>query len=89
MIRPLYKSKGSVDDPGFWRYHLTQLYWKLFTAIINDSESAGILGETLDHILVLDSLVEWHLHKKKDFTVLLLIIKKASDLVDGSHHGSN
>lgn len=88
MIKPLYKNKGSVDDPESYRgVTLLSCIGKLFTAIIKDNESADssrLFGETLDHIFVLQSLVEWHLHKKKRLCCASVDYEKAFDLVDGS-----
>lgn len=86
VMKPLYKNKGSVDDPENYRgITLLSCIGKLFTAIVKDTKSAGILGEERaafrkDHIFVLYSLVEWYLHKKKRLYCAFVDYKKALTL---------
>ncbi len=100
MIKPLYKKKGSADDPDNYRgITLLSCVGKLFTACLNSRltafiEGAGILGEeqagfrenysTLDHIFVLHSLIDLYLHRKKRIYCAFIDYKKAFDLVDRS-----
>jgi len=100
MIKPLYKNKGSAEDPDNYRgITLLSCIGKLFTSCINVRlseyvELAGILGEeqagfrrgysTLDHAFVLHSLVELYLFRKKRIYCAFVDYKKAFDLVDRS-----
>ena len=81
MIKPLYKKKGSINDPDNYRgITLLSCVGKLFTACINSRlslylECSGTLGEeqagfrsgysTIDHIFVLNSIIEIYLAKRK------------------------
>ena len=74
IIKPIYKKKGSIDDPDNYRgITLLSCICKLFTTSINtslttylddasiiDAEQAGFKDgcSTLDHIFVLHSLVK-------------------------------
>jgi hypothetical protein len=90
-----------MDDPGNYRgITLLSCVGKLFTACLNSRlslylESAGILGDeqagfrdgfcTLDHIFVLNSLVELYLCRGKRIYCAFIDYKKAFDLVDRSN----
>ena len=79
IIKPIYKKKGSKDDPDNYRgITLLNCVGKFFTACINARltsyiEAAGLMGEvqagfcegysTLDHIFVLHSLVDLYLYR--------------------------
>ncbi len=81
VIKPIFKNKGSIDDPDNYRgITLLSCLGKLFTNCINKRltdyiESTGTLGEeqagfregysTCDHIFVLNSLIELYLSRKK------------------------
>ena len=98
IVVPLYKNKGSFDDPDNYRgITLLSCLGKLFTAAINARltsylESIGILGDeqagfragcsTLDHIFVLHSLIEVYLSSRKRLFCAFVDYKKAFDLVD-------
>ena len=100
MIKPLYKKKGSVDDPDNYRgITLLSCVGKLFTACINARltvyvEGVGIMGEeqagfrenysTFDHIFTLHALVDFYLHRKKRIYCAFVDYKKAFDLLDRS-----
>ena len=93
LIKPLYKKKGSIDDPDNYRgITLLSCIGKLFTACLNERlssylESAGIMGEeqagfregysTLDHIFVLHSLIEQYLFKHKRIYCAFIDYKKS------------
>ena len=73
LIQPLYKNKGSANDPNNYRgITLLSVIGKLFTSCLNHrlglyAENVGLLGEeqagfregydTRDHIFVLNSLI--------------------------------
>ena len=98
MIRPLYKGKGDVKDPDNYRgITILSCLGKLFTSVINNRltdyiESVGIIGEeqagfrqgysTIDHMFVLNSILEIYLHKKKRVYCAFVDYKKAFDLID-------
>ena len=100
MIKPLYKKKGSADDPdNYSGITLLSCVGKLFTACINARlslyiESAGILGSeqagfrnghsTLDQIFTLHGLIELYLNRRKRIYCAFVDYKKAFDLVDRS-----
>ena len=100
MIQPIFKRKGSPDDPDNYRgITLLSCVAKLFTACINKRltdyiESTGQLGEeqagfregysTIDHTFVLHSLVNFYLHRRKRIYCLFVDYRKAFDLVDRS-----
>ena len=100
MIKPLFKKKGSADDPDNYRgITLLSCVGKLFTACINARlslylECAGILGSeqagfrdghsTLDHIFTLHGLIDLYLNDRKRIYCAFVDYKKAFDLVDRS-----
>ena len=81
LIMPLYKKKGSPDDPDNYRgITLLSCIGKLFTAAINYRltnflEQAGAIGDeqagfragfsTVDHIFTLHAILDIYLHKKE------------------------
>ena len=96
IIKLLYKNKGSPHDPdNYRRITLLSCIGKLFTACLNSrltlyTDGAGILGEeqagfrehysTLDHMFVLNSLIELYLSKRKRIYCAFVDYKKAFDL---------
>ena len=100
IIKPIFKNKGSIDDPDNYRgITLLSCIGKLFTSILNYRlsnyiESSGILGEeqagfregysTLDHVFVLYSIIDLYLQKKKRIYCAFIDYKKAFDLIDRS-----
>jgi hypothetical protein len=100
MIKPLFKNKGSKDDPDNYRgITLLSCISKLFTAMINIRlsdylEGIGAIGSeqigfrqgysTMDHIFVLNSIINLYLFKKKQLYCAFIDYKKAFDLVDRS-----
>ena len=79
IIQPIYKKKGSVNDPD--NYRGISCTSKLFTALVNnrlstflEASPSGTLNEdqagfrsgysTLDHNFTLHSLIELYLTKK-------------------------
>ena len=100
IIKPIYKKKGSIDDPDNYRgITLLSCIGKLLTASINTRlttylDEASIIGEeqagfregysTLDHIFALHSLVEFYLTRRKRLYCAFIDYKKAFDLVDRS-----
>ena len=99
-IKPLYKGKGSVDDPDNYRgITVLSCFGKLFTSVINMRiktffESYNLIGNeqagfrcnnsTNDHIFVLHCLVDLYLQQKKKLFCLFVDYKKAFDLVQRS-----
>jgi hypothetical protein len=81
LIKPIFKNKGSSDNPDNYRgITLLSCLGKLFTSVINKRltdylESMEILGEeqagfrdgysTMDHIFVLHSIIDLYLHQKR------------------------
>ena len=98
IIVPLYKNKGSVDDPDNYRgITLLSCLGKLFTAVIDSRltaylEKAGMLGDeqagfragysTIDHVFVLHCLIDLYLSQRKRLYCAFVDYKKAFDLVD-------
>ena len=98
LIRPLFKGKGSPDDPDNYRgITLLSCLGKLFTAVINHRltlyiESQGLIGDeqagfraghsTLDHIFVLNSIIELYSFHRKRLYCAFIDYKKAFDLVN-------
>ena len=93
IIKPIYKKKGSIDDPDNYRgITLLSCIGKLFTASINTTlatylDEASIIGEeqagfregysTLDHIFALHSLVEFYLTPRKRLYCAFIDYKKS------------
>ena len=100
MIQPIFKNKGDNQNPDNYRgITLLNSIGKLFTSCINTRltcfvESAGLIDEnqagfrqgycTMDHIFVLNSLIELYLHKQKRIYACFVDYRKAFDLVDRS-----
>jgi hypothetical protein len=98
IIIPIYKKKGSMDDPDNYRgITLLSCIGKLFTALINKRlyqflEVNNLLGEeqagfregysTLDHIFVLNSLIEMYLGKGRRIYAAFVDYRKAFDSID-------
>ena len=91
-IKPIYKNKGSPQDPGNYRgITIVSCLGKLFTSIINTrlqrfSDEVDLIGEsqagfrkrysTIDHIYVLKALIDVYHNMKKKYFVHLLISVK-------------
>ena len=98
IIQPLYKNKGSVNDPNNYRgISLLSVIGKLFTSCLNHRlslyvENVGLLGEeqagfrpgysTTDHIFVLNSLVQLYLQNNKRLYCCFIDYAKAFDTID-------
>ena len=80
IIMPLYKNKGSVNDPDNYRHILLSCLSKLFTSALNNritfflerfdsigEEQAGFRAgySTMDHVFVLNSIIDIYLYKRK------------------------
>lgn len=97
VIIPLYKNKGSMDDPNNYRgITLLSCLGKLFTSILNErltlfSNSCNIVKETqagfregystVDHIFLIKNIIDLFLWKKKFVFCLFIDYKKAFDTV--------
>ena len=100
LIMPLYKNKGSPNDPDNYRgITLLSCIGKLFTAAINYRltnylEHSGAIGDeqagfragysTVDHIFTLNAILDIYLQKKEKVYCAFIDYKKAFDLVDRS-----
>ena len=100
LIVPIYKKKGSRLDPNNYRgITLLSCLGKLFTMCINVRltkfvSDQGIIGEeqvafrefysTLDHIFVLNELINIYLHKKKRLYCCFIDYQKAFDTINRS-----
>ncbi len=98
IIVPIYKNKGSMEDPDNYRgITLLSCMGKLFTAILNKRlyqflDLNKLLGEeqagfregysTLDHIFVLNSLIELYLGKGRRIYAAFVDYRKAFDSID-------
>jgi hypothetical protein len=98
LIKPLYKNKGPPGDPDNYRgITILSCFGKLFTALINSRTEAflnvsGFIGpdqagfkkghSTLDHIFVLNCLIEMYLKKHKRLYCCFVDYKKAFDSVN-------
>lgn len=96
-IIPLYKNKGSMDNPENYRgITILSCLGKLFTSVINKrlsiftAESMAIGPEqagfkkghsTMDHVFVLKALIDLYLHKRKRMYCCFIDYKKAFDTV--------
>ena len=97
VIVPLYKNKGDPSDCNNYRgITLLSCLGKLFTSILNErlkefSNAYDVIGEsqagfrheysTLDHIFVLQSIIELFKWKKKKLFCLFVDYAKAFDMV--------
>ena len=93
VIKPIFKNKGSPDDPDNYRgITLLSCLGKLFTNCVNTRlteyiECTGAMGEeqagfregysTTDHIFVLSSLIELYLSRKKRLYCAFIDYKKS------------
>ena len=100
LIMPLYKNKGSRNDPDNYRgITLLSCIGKLFTAALNLRiakflDQVGLLGDeqvgfregysTQDHIFVLHCIIDIYLHRKQKLYCAFIDYRKAFDLVDRS-----
>ena len=100
IIIPLYKNKGSVNDPDNYRgITLLSCLSKLFTSALNNiitiflerfdsigEEQAGFRAgySTMDHVFVLNSIIDIYLQKRKRVYCAFIDYKKAFDQVDRS-----
>ena len=101
IIMPLYKNKGSVNDPYNYYRGITLLSClsKLFTSALNNiitiflerfdsigEEQAGFRAGffTMDHVFVLNSIIDIYLQKRKRVHCAFIDYKKAFYLVDRS-----
>ena len=98
MIQPIYKGKGDESDPDNYRgITLLSCMGKLFTSCINDRlgkymEDMDLMNEcqagfregysTIDHIYVLNSIIDFYLHHKKKIYACFVDYRKAFDSVD-------
>ena len=98
IIKPIYKKRGSPDDPNNYRgITLLSCLSKLFTAVINERlstylETEGLLGEeqaafrrgysTIDHVFVLHSILTLYLKDKKRVYCAFVDYRKAFDLIN-------
>ena len=98
LICPIYKKKGSKEDPDNYRgITLLSCLGKLFTAVVNERltsyfEDHNLLGEeqvgfrenysTLDHIFLLHSVIDLHLSQRKRIYCAFIDYKKAFDSVN-------
>ena len=96
-IRPLYKNKGDPNDQNNYRgITITSCLGKLFTTLINSRlgtfvedmeligpEQAGFRSgySTVDHIFVLNSLIDIYLFRKKRLYACFIDYKKAFDSI--------
>ena len=98
ILRPIYKNKGSRDDPQNYRgISILSCFSKLFTSILNNRitmflEENKILGDeqagfrnnfsTTDHLFSMYSIIDILLQKKKRLYVAFLDFEKAFDKVN-------
>ena len=98
LIVPIYKNKGSFNDPNNYRgVTLLSCLGKFFTLCINIRlgnylESRGVIGEeqaafrpgygTMDHIFVLNEIINLYLQKKKKLYACFIDYEKAFDTID-------
>ena len=94
LIVPIFKKKGSPKDANNYRgITLLSCVGKLFTVGINCRitkyvEQGAIIGEEqagfrqgyspIDHIFVLNEVINLYLHGKNNYTAVSLITKKLS-----------
>ena len=87
---PLYKNKGSIDDPDNYRgITLLSCVGKLFTAVLNERltmflESTGTIGDeqagfragfpTMDYIFVLRNIIQLYTQQKNRCSLWLKLI---------------
>lgn len=97
IIKPLHKSKGDVNNPDNYRaITLISCFAKCFTSVVNNRlqsfiDEVGVVGpeqvgfkkgcSTIDHIFVLNALIELYLFKKKRIYAGFVDYKKAFDSI--------
>ena len=100
IVIPIFKNKGSREDPNNYRgITLLSALGKLFTSILNIRltnyiDNVELLGEeqagfrerysTMDHIFVLNCIIDLYLRNGKRLYCAFVGYKKAFDLVDRS-----
>ena len=100
VIKPLYKNKGSNNDPNNYRgISLLSCFGKVFTSLINNrlttyfdqnntigEEQAGFRSDhsVTDHIFVLYAIIDLFLSMKKRLYCIFIDYEKAFDLVNRS-----
>jgi len=100
IIKPLYKNKGSREDPSSYRgISILSCFGKLFTSVLNlrltkffqeestiGNEQAGFRKgfSTLDHIFVIHSIINIFLDRKKRLFCLFIDYEKAFDFIKRS-----
>ena len=98
IILPIYKNKGSPKEADNYRgITLLSCVGKLFTALLNKRLSNmvyanGIIGEeqagfregysTMDHIFVLNTVIQLYLAKRKRLYCAFIDYKKAFDMIN-------
>ena len=98
LIIPIYKNKGSANDPNNYRgITLLSCLGKFFTLCINIRlgkylESRGVIGEeqaafregygTMDHVFVFNEIVNFYIHNKKKLFACFIDYEKAFDTID-------
>ena len=101
LIQPIYKGKGSVNDPDNYRgISLISCLSKIFTAVINNRltlylNESNMLGEeqagfrenycTFDHIFVLNMLINIYQTKNKQIYAAFVDYRKAFDFINRSN----
>ena len=101
LIQPIYKGKGSLDDPDNYRgISLISCLGKMFTALINNRltmylDASNILGEeqagfrekysTSDHIFVLNTLINIYQTKNRQIYCAFVDYRKAFDFINRSN----
>jgi exonuclease III len=98
LIKPIYKNKGSKNDPDNYRgITILSCFGKLFTALINKRlvkflEDTGHIGpeqagfrkgySTVDHIFTLHGLIQLYIQNGKRMYTCFVDFKKAFDSVN-------
>ena len=98
VIKPIYKKKGSIDDPDSYRpITLVSCFCKLFTSVINARlelyvQQNGIVGveqagfrrgfSTIDHVFALQNIIQFYTSLGRRLYCCFVDYKKAFDTVD-------
>ena len=98
ILRPIYKNKGSRDDPNNYRpISILSCFSKLFTSVLNTriklffeenrilgNEQAGFRNNfsTTDHLFSLYMIIDLLIAKKKRLYVAFLDLEKAFDKIN-------
>ena len=98
LIIPIYKNKGSANDPNNYRgITLLSCLGKFFTLCINIRlgkylESRGFIAEeqaafregygTMDHVFVFNEIINFYIHNKKKLFACFIDYEKAFDTID-------